>query len=163
MWSRGGTQRDLDKRGRSCDKIADMDTSFLPDENLLRTIAVHYQLRLIILFGSVARGKVHKESDLDLGVFVEKKLTPSKRMALWSELSHLFPRDVDLSVINHIDPAVAFRIAKEGIVLFEDETGRWENWKSYAMRQYWDTAKFRTDLKKYVVQQAEEIQHALFG
>lgn len=140
-----------------------MDTFTLPNANQFQTLATQHKLRLIVLFGSAARGKMHAESDMDIGVFVEKKLTPSKRMTLWSQLSRLFPRDVDLSVINHIDPAVAFRIAKEGILLFEDEPGRWENWKSYALLQYWDTAKFRADLKKYVVQQAEELRDALFG
>jgi len=139
-----------------------MNISDLPDSEQFKQIAMAHQLRLIVLFGSAARGYMHAESDVDIGVFVGKKLTPSRRLSLWSQLSRLFPRDVDLSVINHIDPVVAFRIAKEGVVLFEVEPGVWENWKSYVVRQYWDTEKFRGDMKKYVAQQAEEMRHALF-
>jgi predicted nucleotidyltransferase len=138
-----------------------MSTLDLPDSNQLAGIASANQLRLIVLFGSAARGVMHGESDIDLGVLVEKKLTTSRRIALWSQLSRLFSQDVDLSVLNHIDPAVAFQIASEGVVLFEDEPDTWENWKSYAIRQYWDTEKFRTDLKKYVAERAEEMRYAL--
>ncbi|GAB4582121.1 MAG: hypothetical protein Fur0022_48760 [Anaerolineales bacterium] len=133
----------------------------LPASHQLAEIAAAFHLRLIVLFGSTVRGYTHSESDMDVGVFVEKKLTNSKRMALWSQLSRLFPRDVDLSVLNHIDPVIAFQIAKEGMVLFEAEPDAWENWKSYVSRQYWDTEKFRADLSKFVAERTEEMRYAI--
>ncbi len=133
----------------------------LPPTEKFTAIAGRYALRLIAVFGSAVRGQTHAESDVDVAVLTAKKLTPAKRLALWGELSRLFPRDVDLSVINYIDPVVAFQIAREGIILFEAEADAWENWKSYAIRQYWDTEKFRLDLKRYVVEQAEDLRHVL--
>ncbi len=137
-----------------------MSTFELATSNQLAELASTYQLRLMVLFGSAARGKMHTESDLDLGVLPQKKLSHAKCISLWSELSRLFAREVDLTILSHPDPVLGFEIAKEGILLYEAETDTWENWKSYHIRQYWDTEKFREDLSNFISKRAEEMRHA---
>jgi predicted nucleotidyltransferase len=133
----------------------------LPDSKKLAEIAAAYRLQLIVLFGSAARGRMSSESDIDLGILVGKKLNLSKRTALWSEFSRLFPHEVDLTILNYLNPVFRFEIARDGIVLFEDRVDRWDNWKSYTIRQYWDTEKFRLDLSNFIARRAEEMRHAL--
>jgi predicted nucleotidyltransferase len=132
----------------------------LPSREVLAPIAERFGLRLIVLFGSAARGRANSESDIDLGVFVDRPLTVNKRLKLWSALSSLFSVDVDLTVLNHVDPVLAFEAARDGKALFEGEPYFWDKWKSYAFRQYWDTEKFRGDLKRYIARRAQEITHA---
>ena len=37
--------------------------------NYLKDMAQHYRLNRVILFGSVAQGKFHQDSDIDLAIF----------------------------------------------------------------------------------------------
>lgn len=131
-----------------------------PSVEQLKPLAKNFGLRLIVLFGSTARGVMNRESDIDLGVLSEKPLSPVQRRRLWSALSALFPADVDLTVLNHADPLVSYQIASEGVILFETVSFAWENWKSYAVRRYWDTHKFRESQSVYLARRAEELRHA---
>ena len=98
----------------------------LPPREVLLPIAERFGLRLIVLFGSVARGRANSESDIDLGVFVDRPLTVNKRLKLWSALSSLFSVDVDLTGLNHVDPVLAFEAARDGKALFEGEPYFWD-------------------------------------
>lgn len=131
-----------------------------PSVEQLKPLAKNFGLRLIVLFGSTARGVMNRESDIDLGVLSEKPLSPVQRRRLWSALSALFPADVDLTLLNHADPLVSYQIASEGVILFETVSFAWETWKSYAMRRYWDTHKFRETQSVYLARHAEELRHA---
>lgn len=146
--------------GKSYDKIAHMNTSVLPNTDPLQTLATKYQLSLIVLFGSAVHGTLREESDFDIGILSKKKLSQAKRMALWSHLSQLFNREVDLTVLNYPNPVLDFEIAKEGVLLFEAEENVWENWKSFRVRHFWDTEKFRDDLSQFISKRAEEMRHA---
>ena len=136
------------------------DFTDFPSVEQLKPLAKNFGLRLIVLFGSTARGVMNRESDIDLGVLSEKPLSPVQRLRLWSALSALFPADVDLTVLNHADPLVSYQIASEGVILFETVSFAWETWKSYAMRRYWDTHKFRESQSVYLARRAEELRHA---
>ncbi|MDI6768985.1 MAG: nucleotidyltransferase domain-containing protein [Anaerolineales bacterium] len=131
-----------------------------PSVEQLKPLAKNFGLRFIVLFGSTARGVMNRESDIDLGVLSEKPLSPVQRRRLWNALSALFPADVDLTMLNHADPLVSYQIASEGVILFETVSFVWETWKSYAMRRYWDTHKFRESQSVYLARRAEELRHA---
>jgi predicted nucleotidyltransferase len=131
-----------------------------PAKKQLEPIAKKYGLRFIVLFGSVARGKVHEESDIDVGVYTEKPITFNKRLKLWLELCKAFNAEIDFAVLNHADPVFGSRVSRDGNLLYEGKKYAWRNWQSYKTRQYWDTKKFRDDLERYIARRAEEISYA---
>ena len=133
----------------------------IPTSKMLDPIARQFGLRFVVLFGSLARGIANSESDIDLGILAERPLTFDERLEIWSALTPLFSGDVDLAVLNHADPILGFEVASSGMILFEYKPFAWENWKSYAFRQYWDTKKFRDDLKRYVSRRAEEMRNVI--
>jgi len=130
-----------------------------PSAEQLEPLARKFGLRLIVLFGSTARGVMNRESDIDLGVLSEKPLSLVQRRRLWSALSAFFPADVDLTMLDHADPLVSYQVASEGVILFETIPFAWETWKSYAVRRYWDTDKFRESQSAYLTRRAEELRH----
>jgi predicted nucleotidyltransferase len=129
----------------------------------LQQTAEEYALRLVVLFGSAARGHLRPDSDVDIGVLTAHPLSAAKRNRLWSACSQLFQADVDLTVLNHIEPLLGFQIAREGVLLYQAQAGAWETWRSYQVRRFWDTHKFREALRLYVSQRAEEMRHAGSG
>jgi predicted nucleotidyltransferase len=129
----------------------------------LRPLVDVFDLRLVVLFGSSARGRARQDSDLDIGVLVKHPLSTTQRARLWNDLSRLFQADVDLTVLNHVEPLLGYQVARDGLLLFETEPRTWENWKSYAIRRFWDTHKYRDALKEYLTRRAEEMRHASAG
>jgi predicted nucleotidyltransferase len=131
----------------------------LPAKEVLKPIVQKFGIRFIVLFGSVVRGTTNAESDIDLGVLTNRPLTFNQQLKLWGALSPLFNIEVDLVVLNHANPVLAFEVASTGDLLFEDKPNTWDNWKSFSFRQYWDTGKFRSDLRRFITRRAEEMSH----
>ena len=77
------------------------------------------------LFGSHAESRAHLESDVDVGVLLDRRMVPSAsqrfdvRVWLTSDLIHaLGNNDVDLVVVNDAPPLLARRIIRTGMELF---------------------------------------------
>ena len=77
------------------------------------------------LFGSHAESRAHSESDVDVGVLLDRRMVPSAsqrfdvRVRLTSDLIHaLGNNDVDLVVVNDAPPLLARRIIRTGMELF---------------------------------------------
>ena len=77
------------------------------------------------LFGSHGESRAHSESDVDVGVLLDRQMVPSAserfdlRVRLTSDLIHaLGNNDVDLVVLNDAPPLFARRIIRTGIEVF---------------------------------------------
>lgn len=95
-------------------------------QNLKRTIlsAIGTQpdIRLAILFGSLAAGKGRAESDLDLAVDAGRRLTASEKMALISELAGRTGRPVDLVDIHAIGEPLLGQVLRHGKRILGSDT-----------------------------------------
>ena len=132
----------------------------IPSSQQLQPIAERYSLRLIILFGSRARGGTHAGSDADVAVWMERSLSVEERLELWGALTRLFEAEVDLTTLNRAEPLLLFQVASTGQLLYERGEWAWEDFKSYGYRRYWDSAKFFGDMARYVSRRAEEMRRA---
>jgi predicted nucleotidyltransferase len=77
------------------------------------------------LFGSHAEGTAHRESDVDIGVLLDRRALPGVRdrfeagLRLSSRIqSALATRDVDLVVLNDVPPGLARHVTGRGHRLF---------------------------------------------
>ena len=77
------------------------------------------------LFGSYGASRAHSESDVDVGVLLDRRTVPNSsqrfdlRVRLTSDLIHaLGINDVDLVVLNDAPPLLARRIIRTGIELY---------------------------------------------
>jgi predicted nucleotidyltransferase len=73
------------------------------------------------LFGSVAEGRAHRESDVDVGVLLDRAVFPSAeermevRISLGSELVDVLDiNDVDLVILNDAPPELGRAIVTRG-------------------------------------------------
>ena len=72
------------------------------------------------LFGSRANDRSHRESDLDLGVLLDRTVEPAARFAERVRLSSLLPglvgiRDVDVVILNDAPPLLSRRVVLDGV------------------------------------------------
>lgn len=76
-------------------------------------IAANHGARNVRLFGSVARGEAHAESDVDFLVDMEPGRSLLDLVGLGQELEELLGHKVDVLTEGSVHPAIRDRIAAE--------------------------------------------------
>lgn len=98
-------------------------------------------LQLVILFGSMVKGRMGRESDVDLGVLCDG---PADLDALYLAIAPRLGTDrLDLIDLRRAGPLLAFEVARTGRLLFERSRGAFRQFQSLASRRYGDTEKLR--------------------
>lgn len=96
-----------------------MEDAGLPD-SLARDVEQTDGLVSAYLFGSVASGRAHRESDLDLAVLLDRAKYPTPadrfelRLRLLGRLQKISGRNIDLVVLNDTPPHLARHIMTTG-------------------------------------------------
>ena len=137
------------------------------DLSELRQVAERYELDLIVLFGSYAKGRARRGSDMDIAVHTTQKSplyppfekggrgdfgqgNPSSEafweMDLIADLSRIIPtpEGIDLVILNQVDSAtLLYEVSAYGIPIYQRESMAFHQFRSYAARRFYDDAKFR--------------------
>jgi len=116
-------------------------------------IAKKFQLKLIVIFGSFANGKNRKDSDLDIAILGLRGVSFDEQMGITNELSLIFNKDIDLSVLNRANPLLLFQASKNPILLYGSRQD-FLKFKLYAFNAYNDYApyfKMEKNLNKKII------------
>ncbi len=112
--------------------------------------------RLIILFGSRARGTAGKNSDADIAVLADRPLTLAERYAAGERAAkqlRISPDKMDVIDLWNAPPLLAHQIGETGKLL-EGAPSDFIRFRIRAWKQYLNAAKFRRAreqaLQKYV-------------
>lgn len=89
-----------------------------PAAVLRRAIADDPQLKLGILFGSAATGKLRADSDLDVAVAGDRPLTSRALLGLRDRIALATGRSVDLVDLNAAGDLVALEALRRGAVVY---------------------------------------------
>ncbi len=90
------------------------------DEGALGALCRRYAVRRLAVFGSVLRGELAPDSDLDVLVEFERGTAVGLRfITLQSELSEFFGRRVDLLTAGFLSPHFRPRVLDEAVPLYE--------------------------------------------
>jgi predicted nucleotidyltransferase len=108
-------------------------------ENLRSSASSIPEVRLAVLFGSVARGEARRKSDVDLGVSVEPD-TSAVRYKVESELERAAGRSVHMIFLGDAPPLLRFEISRDGVLLFQRQDDLWRRFKERALIDWWDWA-----------------------
>ncbi|MEG4495995.1 nucleotidyltransferase domain-containing protein [Microcoleus sp. F10-C6] len=93
-------------------------------------------LKMLILFGSRARGDTHAKSDWDFAALYDEELRQASckdRGFAWFEVPGILGEvfrinsdEIDVVELNRCSPLIAHFIARDGILLYEQEPGEFE-------------------------------------
>ena len=84
------------------------------DIQIRKVLERHNAIRLAILFGSLAKGAAHSESDLDLAVGADHPLDTDETMELIADLAEAFGRPVDLIDLSTVGEPLLGQIIAGG-------------------------------------------------
>jgi len=108
--------------------IADLKSKIAP-------LAEKYGLKLIVLFGSRARGDERKKSDFDIAYLSSESINFNEENKMAVDLYDILKTiDVDLVNLSHASPLLLKKIVEESAVLYEIEESLFNNLYLYAMR-----------------------------
>jgi predicted nucleotidyltransferase len=103
--------------------------------------AVAPSVELVVLFGSVARGRSRPDSDLDVAVRCDGAADLDALYLLLAP--RLAATLLDLVDLRRTGSLLAFQVARHGRVLYERDPGAFRSFQSLASRRYCDTDKLR--------------------
>lgn len=116
------------------------------------------RVEFAIIFGSQARGASGPKSDLDIAIRLlgdEGQQSLDLRLELLAELSRL-GKEVDLVFVEDAPPALAYRIAAEGRVLFTRSERAVTRFKARAYGMYPDWKRLIEPHRKAMLSRIEE-------
>lgn len=85
-----------------------------PLESIHAVLTRHPEIRLAILFGSMAAGRAKRDSDVDLAVGSDRPLKAEEKMALMAELAEATGRPIDLIDLLAVGEPLLGQIVKRG-------------------------------------------------
>jgi len=123
------------------------------DAEKLKKISRRYDLDLIVLFGSWAKGRARKGSDVDVAVRARRRKWGDAdwELGLVGDLAGALESggEVDVAFLNGADPLLLFEVASDGVPLFEAEPAGFAQFCSYAARRYEDNQKWFERRRRY--------------
>lgn len=87
---------------------------------VLDNLVKQSDLACVILFGSVATGKFNNQSDIDVAVAKQSKLTTDEFLSIVGKITPFSPRKIDLIDLHAAHPPLSQEIFKNGIWLKKD-------------------------------------------
>jgi predicted nucleotidyltransferase len=74
-----------------------------------------YKIKRVYLYGSITRGKVHRESDIDIAL--EGDINYRQLLTLFSEVDRHFSREIDIRDLEELPFKEA--VKEKGVVVYE--------------------------------------------
>ncbi|AAM23974.1 putative nucleotidyltransferase [Caldanaerobacter subterraneus subsp. tengcongensis MB4] len=103
-----------------------------------------YDIKLVYVFGSYAKGTNRKNSDLDIAVLLGGDYTLFEKLELIGDLVEIFKRDdVDLVILNEANSVLRHQVIKYGKIIFEESEDVRVDFEVKTLREYMDMEYFR--------------------
>ena len=114
------------------DKIEEVKTE-------IAHLAKEHNLLLVMLYGSQVRGKVYKDSDIDIAVLGSRPIPFEQLIDLNNEFAEIFKvREIDVKSLHNTNFLFRYQVMSKGILLY-GKSYDYNTFKSYAFRDYHDS------------------------
>ena len=129
-------------------------------EQIRDCLARERDVEAAYLFGSYARGKESKFSDLDVAVLFsfdlpEEKIT-DRKIELMTSLSELLDMDVEIVALNRASTLFKFMVFRESVCILERKPELAHSFKAKAIVEYLDFLPLRRHLESRLFARIKE-------
>ncbi len=107
----------------------------------------------VYLFGSQAKKKIKKESDVDIAVLFEEGFVPDFRsqLEMREALSASLNKEVDLVLLNRGNPILKYQVLKYGELLLNNNPSWVNNFFVRTLMEYDDLKRVRAPIEKNIL------------
>ncbi|MBK2124762.1 type VII toxin-antitoxin system MntA family adenylyltransferase antitoxin [Fangia hongkongensis] len=118
-------------------------------DKIIRFLQERMPLKLLILFGSYAKGEntVDSDIDIDLAFITEPKISNVERWEIAQELAIMLDRDIDLVNLERASEVFRFQIVSQGEVLFSE--GSYDAYLDRAYTMYFQLNEDRKEILEH--------------
>ena len=120
------------------------------DENRIKELSKKYNLKLLVLHGSYAKGCATPKSDIDIGILGGREINGNDYSGILNDFGALFGDKFDPAFLDGADPMICYHAALRGKPLFEGKRGDFAAFKLQSIARYQDTKQFREMEKTYI-------------
>ncbi|MBD1906744.1 nucleotidyltransferase domain-containing protein [Funiculus sociatus GB2-A5] len=123
-------------------------------------------LKMLVLFGSRATGKIHAESDWDFAALYDEEVRKAyikDNAWAWFEVPQLLSDffeinsdKIDVVELNNCSWLIAHFVARDGVLLYEKDPGGFEYFRLTALRSESELKKFRQDQRQLIDMELKE-------
>jgi uncharacterized protein len=106
---------------------------------------------LAFLFGSIATGRSHGKSDVDIGVLFNPDVPVRDIQNIREELSDALRKEVDLVALNHASPVLRMQVLKHGVLIYAAERKRFYDFFVETVNQYDDLKRVRRPCEESIL------------
>lgn len=129
-------------------------------KKLIKELAVKYDLKLVMLFGSASRDTEQKNSDIDIAIlgnsnFYEKDY--SKFLYDMAKIEDVEKREIEVVPISDRNPILLKNIFDGGIPLYIKNQTEYQKIRNWARFSYEDNAKFFHGREKMIKERLSKI------
>ena len=113
------------------------------------------------LFGSQAKGKTGKSSDVDIAIFLEKGYDSlgcfELRLQFMKDLEALFGKEVDVVILNQAKPLLQHQVLKYGRLLYEKDRRARIEFEVNSRKRYFDMKPVLERQSRALFEQIKEV------
>jgi len=129
----------------------------------IKKIGKKYSLKLILLHGSYATGKIKSGSDLDIAVLGRKLIEFKTLLKIHFDLAKILgdnrQRELDLKSLHNVNPLFRFEVMRDSILLF-GKTFDYYSFKAYAFRNFQESQSLFELLGKMIEKKQKYLMEA---
>jgi predicted nucleotidyltransferase len=112
------------------------------------------------LFGSVARGRTHPASDVDVAVLLDPELPAmeqvERQLDLMAALDAMADRQVQITLLNRAPPVLIYQVLRDGVLLCERHPHERIAFEVHAIRIYLDLKPMLESLSERLLSRIRE-------
>jgi uncharacterized protein len=113
------------------------------------------------LFGSAARGQMTPMSDVDVAVLLDappdNEFLIERQLELLTDLERMVEPELQIVLLNHAPPLLAYEVIREGVLLHERSSGERVAFQVRAMKEYFDIQPMLARQDKALRRQIQEV------
>ncbi len=105
----------------------------------IEKLAKEYNLSLVLLYGSQAKGNMRTDSDIDLAVLGTKPISTDDLIALNNDFAQIFKvKEIDVKSLHNTGPLFRYQVMQNSVLLY-GRSYDYFSFKAYAFRSYHDS------------------------
>ena len=102
-----------------------------------RALAAAAPMRLAVLFGSAAAGRLRPASDVDIAIWPsDPGLSLATELDLQADLERALGRSVDLVRLDSASTLVRWQVARDGLLLIAEPASEWPRFRAAAASEW---------------------------
>lgn len=144
----------------TCEPFASRKANEMLIETIRRILDPCNDVVAVYLFGSVAEGQAHAQSDIDIAVLYTPEPSRTRlfqlNLEIGSRLEDALRGPIDVVNLNNAPPLLAFQVLQTGQLILEHNRTQRCIFQMHAMNRYYDSRRYLEEQRTAAIRRIRE-------